>query len=107
MNSTDFWTHLFRTRAGEAAPSDKAALALAAAHSRLYGDYLGPSTAAWSESDCVWTFSCCPHGTESHVCEAHQGFLRGTLEGLGFEGVEVKQQWRQPVCKLEIRWVCS
>lgn len=106
MRAQDFWAALFRRRAAlvVVASASPLPLQVAAGQAQLYGDFLGPSCADWQPEGCRWVFSRCRHGDDATVCDAHQGFLRGTLEAAGLTAVEVERAWRKPTCVLELTW---
>jgi hypothetical protein len=107
MTTSDFWTDFFRMRMHDALDETKTADApvlLASGHRSLYGDYMGPSSLSWGDAGCVWTFCRCPHRDCPGTCEAHLGYLRGAVRGLGFEEVQVTQDRHESHCRLDVRW---
>ena len=107
MTPLGFWTELFSGQVRELAPegdNKNVAIVLSSNHRSLYGGYLGPSSLSHSGNGCVWTFDDCEHGNRCGTCEAHLGYLRGTLIGMGLRKVAVTRDWDRPKCRLAISW---
>jgi hypothetical protein len=107
MGLKDFWTELFCQRIREMSPPIEfkdAPLLLAVGHNKLYRSYLGTSSMSWNKTECIWTFICCRHANCGRVCEAHQGFIIGTLLGIGFESVKVDRERHDSKCQLRLQW---
>lgn len=107
MEPQKFWAELFRGRVIEgrsSSRSENAALLMVAAHREQYGDHLGPARISWNDQGCLGTFPRCEQGDRAGICDAHQGFLKGTLEGLGFKDVRIGRSYDDSVCRLRIQW---
>jgi hypothetical protein len=107
MTPFEFWTELFSGQIRAMAPevgAEGVTLFLSANQRNLYGGYLGPSSLTCVGKGCVWTFDRCPHGERTGTCDAHLGYLRGTLIGLGLGDVAVTRQFASPKCRLAITW---
>jgi hypothetical protein len=106
MIAVEFWCRIFQAAYAtpDAAVADPSLIT--AHYSRFFRGYQGPCRVTWTAVGSTWSFTKCPHGGETDICDAHQGFVVGLLQASVGREVRLADNGLREggCCKLVFDW---